>query len=30
VSIDSTQPVETVTAAIWRRVESLLEQTRPG
>ena len=30
MTIDSTQPVEAVTAAIWRRVESLLEQSRPG
>ena len=28
LAIDSTQPLETVTAAIWRRVEPLLEQTR--
>ena len=30
LAIDSTQPVETVTAAIWRRVEPLLEQTKTG
>ena len=29
-AIDSTQPVEAVTAAIWRRVEPLLEQTKTG
>jgi dTMP kinase len=28
--IDSTQPVEAVTTAIWRRVEPLLERTKPG
>jgi dTMP kinase len=30
LAIDSTQPVETVTAAIWRRVATLLEQNDPG
>ena len=30
LAIDSTQPVETVTAAIWRRVEPLLEPTKTG
>ena len=30
LAIDSTQPVEAVTAAIWRRVEPLLEQTKTG
>ena len=30
LAIDSTQPVEAVTAAIWRRVEPLLEQTKSG
>ncbi len=30
LAIDSTQPVEAVTAAIWRRVEPLLEQNKPG
>ena len=30
MAIDSTQPVEAVAAAIWRRVEPLLEQTQTG
>jgi len=30
MGIDSTQPVEAVAAAIWRRVEPLLEQTQTG
>ena len=30
LAIDSTQPVETVTAAIWRRVEPLLEPIKTG
>jgi dTMP kinase len=30
LAIDSTQPVEAVRSAIWRRLEPLLEQTRTG
>ena len=30
LTIDSTQPVDAVAAAIWRRVEPLLERIRPG
>ena len=30
LEIDSTQPAEAVTAAIWRGVAPLLEPTKPG